>query len=354
MTSCTGETGQHGTLYTYAQLEGLWIAAGGAKGLAPVAAAIAEAESGGCSASVNPTDNGGTQTSWGLWQISNGTHAQPVQGILNPSTNAQAAVAKYKANGWQPWGTYTSGAYKAFLNGKTTPDLNVPAPVGTDVGEAGPAGSITGVCLLGFTSSGLQGTSWLNDLVGTGGNIGQGQLCFLRKSQARALIGGVLIAPVLGLALVGAALLAVQTLSRNVGGLGHAAGGAAEIAGAGLALAGMPEAGAPVAAAGSQIKGLSGRSQGRAGKYAQRRRKTNRQNASEDAELQAKGASNISAARKPRGTLTESDKPRRRGSVASSSPRRSSSSAPRETAQARSRRLANPPKGTGRGDAPPF
>jgi hypothetical protein len=353
MTSCTGETGQRGTLYTYSQLEGLWINAGGAKGLAAVAAAIAEAESGGCSASVNPTDNGGTQTSWGLWQISNGTHAQPVQGILDPSTNAQAAVAKYKANGWQPWGTYTSGAYKAFLNGRTTPDLNAPAPVGTDVGEAGPAGSITSVCLLGFTSSGLQGTSWINDLVGTGGNIGQGQICFLRKSQARALIGGVLIAPVLGLALVGAALLAVQTLSRNIGGLGHAAGGAAEIAGAGLAIAGMPEAGAPIAAVGSQVKGLSGRSQGRAGKFAQNRRKTTRQNAGEDAELKAKGASDISTARKPRGTLTESDKPRRRGSVASSSPRRSSSSSG-ESPRARSRRLANPPKGTGGADAPPF
>jgi hypothetical protein len=353
MTACTGETGQHGTLYTYAQLEGLWITAGGAKTLAPVAAAIAEAESGGCSASVNPTDNGGTQTSWGLWQISNGTHAQPVQGILDPATNAQAAVAKYKANGWSPWGTYDSGAYKQFLNGKTTPDLNVPAPVGTDVGEAGAAGSITGVCLLGFTSSGLQGTSWINDIIGTGGNIGQGQLCILRKSQARALIGGVIILPVLGLALVGAALLAAQTLSRDVGGLGHAAGGAAEIAGAGLALAGMPEAGAPIAAVGSQVKGLSGRSQGRAGKYAQNRRKATRQNADEDAELQAKGASDITTARKPRGTLTESDKPRRRGSVASSSPRRSSSSAG-ESARARSRRLANPPKSTGEGDAPPF
>jgi hypothetical protein len=286
---CTGATGQKGTVYTYAQLEGLWINAGGAKSLAPMAAAIAEAESRGCSAAVNPVDNDGTQTSWGLWQISNGTHAQPVPGILTPSVNAQAAVAKYKANGWQPWGTYTSGAYKAFLSGKIPPDTNVPSPA---AGGAA-ASSISDVCLLGFTSSGLSGTSWINDIVGTGGNIGQGQLCLLRKSQARALIGGAIMLPVLGLAIVGAVLLAVQTISRPLGGAGRALGTGAEVAGAGLALAGLPEAGAPVAAAGSSLKRASRGSQGRAGSYAQGKRKRAVQNAAEDAELEAKGATEV-------------------------------------------------------------
>lgn len=101
--------------YGFAQLEQLWIQAGGASVLAPVMAAIALAESSGNPEAINPTDNNGTQTSWGLWQISNGTHNQPDPGILSPLTNAQAAVAKYNSQGLSAWGTYTSGAYQQYL-----------------------------------------------------------------------------------------------------------------------------------------------------------------------------------------------------------------------------------------------
>src|SRR5712664_681644 len=103
------------TAYTYAQLEQLWINNGGPKAAAPVAAAVALAESGGNTAATNPTDNNGTQTSWGLWQISNGTHAQPVPDILDPNVNAAQAVAKYQGEGnsfGPAWGTYDSGAYE--------------------------------------------------------------------------------------------------------------------------------------------------------------------------------------------------------------------------------------------------
>jgi hypothetical protein len=171
------------------------------------------------------------------------------------------------------------------------------------------AGNISSVCLIGFSSSGLGGTSWINDIVGTGGNIGQGQLCVLRKSQARALVGGALMLPVLGLALVGTALLAFQTMSRGLGGAGRVAGTTAEIAGAGLALAGMPEVGAPVAAAGGAVKKASKGSQGRAGKYAQRRHAERRAG---DQELADRGASDIKTARKPPGTLGKPTKPGRK------------------------------------------
>ena len=155
MTGCTGATGQAGTVYTYAQLQGLWINAGGSKALAPLAAAIAMAESGGCSAAVNPTDNGGTQTSWGLWQISNGTHGQPVPGILAPATNAQQAVAKYTdAGGFSPWGTYDSGAYKAYYSGSTTPDTNVPAAANS---QSSPGADDPSTCLIGGGEGGVAG-----------------------------------------------------------------------------------------------------------------------------------------------------------------------------------------------------
>lgn len=176
-------------VYSYAQLMTLWINAGGSKALAPIAAAIAEAESGGNSDALNPNDNNGTQSSYGLWQISNGTHAPPSPGWANPAVNAQLAVAKYKAaGGFSPWGTYDSGAYKAYLSPSTTPDPNVPGSATALAAESAAAGSAD--CLLGF--GGIPGTSWLNDLFGSGGNIGQA--CFLTKSNARAFIGAGLMA----------------------------------------------------------------------------------------------------------------------------------------------------------------
>lgn len=107
---------------TFAQLEALWINNGGSKALAPTMAAIALAESSGNPAATNKTDNGGKQTSWGLWQISDGTHNMPRANILDPNVNAQAAVAKYKSQGLRAWGTYTSGAYREYLKNGVNPD----------------------------------------------------------------------------------------------------------------------------------------------------------------------------------------------------------------------------------------
>ena len=180
-------------VYSYAQLEQLWINAGGAKAQAPMAAAIAEAESGGNSAALNLTDNNGTQTSVGLWQVSNGTHPYPAA-WATPAGNATEAVAKYQAaGGWSPWGTYSSGAYRQFLNGSTTPDPNVPSSGGggtagqsTAAAQAAAAQAATqlgNTCLIGF--GGVPGTSWVNDIFGSGGNVGQ--FCILSKSEVRAV-----------------------------------------------------------------------------------------------------------------------------------------------------------------------
>jgi len=104
--------------YTYGQLETLWINAGGSKVLAPLMAAIALAESGGNPGALNTTDNNGTQTSVGLWQVSNGTHNYPAS-WTTPQGNAAEAVAKYKSQGLGAWGTYTSGAYQQYYQGST-------------------------------------------------------------------------------------------------------------------------------------------------------------------------------------------------------------------------------------------
>jgi hypothetical protein len=106
--------------YTYGQLETLWTNAGGSKALAPLMAAIALAESSGNPGALNTTDNGGTQTSVGLWQVSNGTHSYPAA-WTTPAGNAAEAVAKYQSQGLGAWGTYTSGAYQQYYQGGTPP-----------------------------------------------------------------------------------------------------------------------------------------------------------------------------------------------------------------------------------------
>jgi hypothetical protein len=108
--------------YSYGQLEQLWVQAGGSRALAPLMAAIAMAESAGNPAANNYQDNGGTQTSWGLWQVSNGTHSWPgQQDPNNPLNNARYAVQKYQSQGLSAWGTYDSGAYKQYYQGGVAP-----------------------------------------------------------------------------------------------------------------------------------------------------------------------------------------------------------------------------------------
>lgn len=162
--------GQH---FTYGQLEELWVKGGGSRATAPIAAAIAEAESSGWSNNVNERDTNGAG-SYGLWQINNGTifssqgpnYGGP-QGWNNPLENARMAVAKYKGSGpgWSPWGTYTSGAWRAFYRGSIPPSsgkINTQGYTTSSVGGAGNAG--TG----GGGNSG--GGGFWNDLKKAAGN----------------------------------------------------------------------------------------------------------------------------------------------------------------------------------------
>jgi hypothetical protein len=177
---------------SYAQLEGLWMvtAAGttyGTKAWAALMAAIAEAESGGNPDATNPDDNHGRQTSWGLWQISLGNHQPPSPNWADPATNAQLALAKLQSQGLGAWGTYTSGAYKAYVSASTTPDTSIPANAAALTAETSAAGATD--CLYGLP--GIPGTSWITDLTGSGGNIGN--VCIITRSEARGWIGGALM-----------------------------------------------------------------------------------------------------------------------------------------------------------------
>ena len=198
-----------GTVYTYAQLETLWIQAGGSRATAPVAAAIAEAESSGCSDALNLTDNNGTQTSVGLWQVSNGTHQYPAS-WLTASGNASEAVAKYKAaGGFSPWGTYNSGAYRPFVSNSTTPAASLPAGNGSGSGAAPGPGSGTGTgsspaaCLFGFPGFKIP-------VIGSVGSF-----CLFSKAEARAIIGGLLMVTGGSLVVIGALILAAGAFQRS-------------------------------------------------------------------------------------------------------------------------------------------
>lgn len=136
--------------YNAAQLETLWIQAGGPIAAAPEAAAIALAESNG---NVHAHNASGAS---GLWQI---LGAPPgVSGnVFDPATNAKMAVAKYKqaSNSFTPWATFTSGAYRAFLTeaqnamatvdtGQSTLDQVLQAPSNAVSAVSSAVGSVTG------------------------------------------------------------------------------------------------------------------------------------------------------------------------------------------------------------------
>lgn len=95
------------TIYNFGQLETLWRQGGGSALTAPMAAAVALAESGGNSDEVSKTND------WGIWQINNGGQA-----MLNPLANAQRAVSM-SGNGanWRPWCSAWSDSYCGFHGG---------------------------------------------------------------------------------------------------------------------------------------------------------------------------------------------------------------------------------------------
>jgi hypothetical protein len=118
--------------YTYAQLEQLWIDAGGSAAAAPIMAAIAMAESGGNPNATDYDSNGTVDR--GLWQINS------IWGSLStfdPTANAQSAVQVYNQQGITAWATYNSGAYKQFLSGGSVTTPNTPGATTTDASTSG-------------------------------------------------------------------------------------------------------------------------------------------------------------------------------------------------------------------------
>jgi len=185
--TCHG-LGGTGTQYTYAETEGLWINAGGSKAYAALMAAIATAESGRCSTALNPVDNNGKQSSYGLWQLSNGTHSPPIADPYNGPANARGAVAKFKASGLEPWGTYGSGAYKQYLQGSVPPDLNVKGGGGGSAATTAFTSASDPACLFG-----LPNVDPGSSLPIVGKHLPNTSTCLVKKSEGRAVVGGLVL-----------------------------------------------------------------------------------------------------------------------------------------------------------------
>ena len=117
------------TTYTYSQLETVWISNGGNKVVAPLAAAIAMAESSGNSDATHTNTNGSIDR--GLWQI-NSTWGNLSTTDVNANAKAAIQISKNGSN-WTPWSTYNSGAYFQFLQGSSSP---APAPAGVSTASA--------------------------------------------------------------------------------------------------------------------------------------------------------------------------------------------------------------------------
>jgi hypothetical protein len=126
---------------SYSQLEGLWIQAGGSAATAPIAAAIALAESAGNPSSYN--GNAGTgDNSYGLWQINMIGSMGPARlkefgltsntQLFDPLTNAKAALkVSNGGTNFGPWTTYTHGTYKKYLQGDVPPNMTAGGAGGT-------------------------------------------------------------------------------------------------------------------------------------------------------------------------------------------------------------------------------
>lgn len=127
--------------YTLQELEALWVKAGGSQVYAPMAAAVALAESGGNPGASNRNKNGSVDR--GLWQV-NSIHGG--LSTFDPLANARAAVSiSTGGTNWRPWcAAWSTGLCSGSYLGKGAPVLDhLPAGANTGVVPSGTASAYT-------------------------------------------------------------------------------------------------------------------------------------------------------------------------------------------------------------------
>lgn len=107
---------------TQEQLAGLAIQAGLTSDAAKIASAVGMAESGGDTNAINPGHPGDPEYSVGLWQINIRSHPYTQAQMQDPLQNARAmAQISSMGTNWNPWGAYTNGSYKAWMQSNIVP-----------------------------------------------------------------------------------------------------------------------------------------------------------------------------------------------------------------------------------------
>ena len=113
------------SILSLAQLKSLAQQVGLSGNAANIAAAIAEAESGGDTQAYNPETAAGAAPghgSRGLWQVFGTAHPQyDNNSLYDPLTNAKAMyVISSGGTNWNPWSTYQNGQYRQHLSGASS------------------------------------------------------------------------------------------------------------------------------------------------------------------------------------------------------------------------------------------
>lgn len=194
------------TIYSYTQLMQLWTTNGGSSVWAPMAAAIAMAESGGNSSTISSTND------YGLWQINNGGQA-----MLDPNANAQRAIVMSN-NGanWKPWCTAYSdgycGKHGGTYLGAGSPFMKFLNDTGQIPGTGGAIGSSPVTGDSGFTSTLTKSDTcaWKLSLPIVGSQ------CLFQASWARAILGGILLFGGAIVLATGLTLLAIDKMPPQV------------------------------------------------------------------------------------------------------------------------------------------
>jgi hypothetical protein len=221
-----------GTTLTFDQIQALWVQNGGKPGWAPLAAAIAIAESGGNTASLNNTPATGDY-SVGLWQINyfgsllpgrTQSYGSPAALQSDPNAQAKAAI-QLSGNGtnWGPW--KTDAAWNKWVaNGSPSqPTKATIAAWGASLGGAGGGTSETATAAGAATGPGSGGQA-----SGTGCNkpdpgktdnkiFGIIGLSF-SKCQAKSVLGGLSVG-------MGGMLAVTGVIIIVAWGLGHTSAG---------------------------------------------------------------------------------------------------------------------------------
>jgi hypothetical protein len=228
-----------GAVLSFNQIQSLWIQNGGAPGWAPLAAAIAIAESGGNTVSLNNTPSTGDY-SVGLWQINyydglmasrTASYGAPAQLQADPNLQAKAAIA-LSGNGsnWGPWKTdaaWNAWQAKGAPANPTVADLQSwGVPLGGAGGGTSSSATATGTGSSDSSNAGASGTG----CSAKGKIFGVAGISF-SYCQGKSLVGGLCVG-------AGGGIMLAGTMIVVAWGLGHT--------GAGKAAAGVVKGGGPI------------------------------------------------------------------------------------------------------------